>query len=252
MSKIKVLTVLLALSALFTFVSCDFGPEFYVKKGDKAAFALAGYHIPGASSGLNVKVELVEEDSHGRKLYRFSCLSTTGNLYADGYDEEASENLRAYLISQKETKEGVYYMDSVCYMVRLSWDEFTDELLDDLKALNQWGGEMDDADLCFCPLTNADKPLYAEVKAAYTAYTGKEIDESRMYISYVCNDANGKCLAFVREYDKMAREPIGKAYAFIATPSKVGEEFYVVELNDFYQHNDEIKKMKADAGWVSS
>ena len=109
----KIVLVFLAVFQLAIFCACDFGAYTHVHASSKSAFVLAGYNIPGASEGLSVDVQLVEEDAYGRKMYRFSCLSPIGDFYADSYNEEEATNIRAYLISQKETEKGVYYLDSV-------------------------------------------------------------------------------------------------------------------------------------------
>lgn len=254
----KIVLVFLIVFQLAIFCACDFGAYTHVNASSKSAFVLAGYNIPGASEGLSVDVQLVEEDAYGRKMYRFSCLSPIGEFYADSYNEEEATNIRAYLISQKETEKGVYYLDSVCYMIRPSWDDFTDDLLEELKALNHWGAELDSDVLCFRPFPDSKlsgtkvDPLFAEVNYAYTQYTGKDPNGDNVYIQYVCNDTNGKCLAFIRENNETATAEENHAYAVVVNPyNQKDRSYYVIELLDFYQHNNDIIALKEKAGWIS-
>ena len=253
----KALLCVLVLLQLFAICSCDFGAYSSVRSSEKVAFVISGYNIPGVSHGFNVDVQLVEEDAYGRKMYRFSCLASIGSFYNDGYDEQEEKNIRAYVISQKETKEGVYYLDSVCYMIRQTWDNFTDELLEEFKTLNGWETEVDTDSMCYRPFPDSKwggvkvDPLYVEVDNAYSQYTGKDPNGENVHIQYVCNDVNGKCLAFIREFDENASGGGNKAYALIVNPySKKDQSYYVVELSDFYQNNDDIIELKKNAGWV--
>lgn len=252
----KVLVGLLIIIQIFILVSCDFGALAYVKSNQLQIYTLASYNIPGFSDGYDLHVEMVQEDSYGRKMYRLSCFSQSGSFYIDGYNETEGINIRAYVVSQKETKEGVYYLDSICYMIRLSWDDFTAELLDEFKTLNHWEMELDHDNLCYrtLPKKNAGinvDPLFAEVNNAYEQHTGKVATTGNVYIQYVCNDSLGKCLAFVREFDETSEK---NAYVIIVAPSdsgKVNLEYYITELDDFYQQNDAVKALKEEAGWVS-
>ena len=258
----KTIAFILLLALLMVCTSCHYGAYYYVDSEDKSAFIIASYNIPGASDGYDTQVELIEEDSYGRKLYRFSCICQNGLFYKDGYnyDVEPSVNLRAYVISQKETKKGVYYLDSVCYMIRLTWDEFSDELIEELKALNQWDTELNTGTMCYRPYPGSKlggtevNPLFSEVEMAYKKHTGKDLYRDNVAILYVCNDTAGKCLAFVREYTGANEKESNCAYAIIALPSTSDEEepkYYIAELDDFYQQNDVVIALKEEAGWLS-
>ena len=263
----KTIAFILLLALLMVCTSCHYGAYYYVDSGDKSAFIIASYNIPGASDGYDTQVELIEEDSYGRKLYRFACLSTNEYFYSEGYNYEVepSVNLRAYIVSQKETKKGVYFMDSVCYMIRLSWDDFTDEVLDELKTLNHWETELDTEGLCYRPYPKSKlggsevTPLFSEVKTAYQKYTNKNPNSENIKIAYVCNDSSGKCLAFVCEVVQSTetdKKGGNRTYAIIATPKDANDkaeyvDYHIVELDDFYEHNDEIAALKKTAGWLS-
>lgn len=253
----KAMIAILIVSQLFFFTSC-LGQAFaYVESDQVEAFTLASYNIPGASYGYGLHVEMIEEDSYGRKMFRLSCLSQSGDFYSDGYDEEERINIRAYLISQKGTKKGVYYLDSVCYMIRLSWEDFSTELLDEFKALNDWEKELDSDRFsyrAFPSKLNGIKvdPLFAEVNYAYKQHTGKDANDDNVSIQYVCNDSNGKCLAYIRVHDENTADGEIKSYVFIVSPQKNGEESYCArELSDFYQQNEDVIAIKEDADWIS-
>ena len=251
----KVMLLLLFVLQTIFLSSCDFDAYFDVGENEKIAFILAGYNIPGSSEGLSVDVQLIEEDSYGRRLYRFTCLSTTGDFYGDSYNIKGDgKNIRAFVISQKETPNGVYYLDSVCYLIRLSWDDFSNDLLDKFKAQNQWETEINHEQLCYRPLPSQKiggvqvTPLFAEVKSAYLQYTGNDPNSDNTYIQYVCNDATGKCLAFIREYDTDATDISDRAYVLVVSPNN--GPCLITELSDFYDHNDDVVALKEAAGWV--
>ena len=255
----KMMIFFLILLLLTMFSSCHYGAYYFVDSLEKGAFLVAGYNIPGVGNGYDIQVKLLEEDSYGRKMYQFSCLCYDAEFYQDGYSNEVkpSINLRAYVISQKETKKGVYYLDSICYIIRLSWSDFTDEVIEEFKVINQWEHELDTSKLSYRPYPNSNlggidvDPLFDEVEDAYEQHTGNVATNGNVYIQYVCNDSSGKCLAFVREYDETSEK---YAYVIVVSPSDSGKEnleYYITELDDFYQQNDAVKALKEEAGWVS-
>lgn len=248
----KICLVLLILSQFVCLASCDFGTYFYVQSEEKASYVVSGYNIPGIDSEGFFDSEVIAEDSYGRKLYRISYF-LPGGFYGEAYDEKTGINLRAYVITQKETQKGVYYLDTVCYLMRISWDEFTDELLAEFKTLNHWETELKTDELCFKAYPKNDlgglelDVPYSEVSEAFHFYTGKDLYEENenVFTEFVCNDHVGKCLFFVRDFSGTDI----RSFAIIVVPGNTDSPHHAVELEDFYDQNQDIIALKEKANW---
>lgn len=242
--KYSITIFLFTLCILFT--GCE--PSGY-QNDDLAAFTLIQYECPYESSYFSYS-EIVEQDDYGRTLFKFwggsdlAYESDTGFLYI-------------YAIIQKDTDEWVWFYDTDCYMMQPSWEDFTESRLIELKNRNHWNTEIN--------IAQADrvKRVPKNQQHISVSYSIRDIENvvssirtSDEYYDYIpiSNDQNGQTLFFFRTYTRDEQGATGNysAYAIIMQADGSYSENSIVKFDDFYNHTEQLKELKANNRWEIS
>ena len=254
MKYIRFVSLLLMGIVIVSLFGCDFASSAGRKYDD--LYQMVQCHIPTPEFG-GVGIQIVEEDDYGRILFRYSDTDTQ-------FTGEKSDNPTAvygYFICQKRTKTDVYYFDTVCYLLGSDWDYFTEEVLYELKQLNEWNQETISEHIVRVNRKFTGRyPSDAEVEAI-TGLSIAENGQNGAYQSaeFVNCDSRGRTLYFVhmysREYvDSYPSYTYLYSYILISTPSSPSfpGEFLVsnaIKVEDFQNHRKELIEVKEKAGW---
>lgn len=241
---------------------CD-GPEYY--KGDdldlfsEAVNSLLGVNGYGGK-GSSPKIEIIEEDSYGRRLYSYLG-DGLGNAYS-------------LLICQKsDDKYAYYYPDynfiSADYTSSSNVENiFTSDEINELKYLNDWENEINE-DKCVKVeiISKKDQPKITEDKkkqfellfkkvAKNTGYKGN--DSIFRYAIYCTSDNYGRTLYYAygvgRDVNGEGVTPNSLTRYFdlviIFNPDGTyNEDICVIELSDKYKYQADLKQFKHINGW---
>ena len=102
-----------------------------------------------------------------------------------------------------------------------------------------------------------ENDIYIGVSYSISAITdiASNICESDGYYDYlpICNDQNGKTLYFIRTYkrDQNGYAADFSSYAVILNADNTYSDSSIVKLDDFYDHAEELKALRAATGWES-
>ncbi len=182
----------------------------------------SGYHAPGSIIEIAVppvpelhprfdKIELLEEDIYGRRLY---CYTVYGWC----------SNINIYLICQREADGYAFYYENVCYNACESKGEFSLEQLSNLKQKNDWGMPLQQGKMLARKIGRKPKEdiFYAEditkiAKRVLNIQSGdsvmansleKDIHGRQLYFIYVFKSGNMPHEAYIGIWEKSTQQPI--------------------------------------------
>ena len=236
MKFLRLFTIVLSLLLLTSCVHREY------KGTDYDLYGVAMYSIPGVGDETTT-ISIIEQDSYGRTLFRAVVPS---GLYGYGNDGIA------YAICQKSDKQYTYFYPNVCYFLRSSQSEFTDELLTELKLLNDWESELCEQKMIGCKLPSR-RNLYKNID-----YDDKDVDDSlsvlltddqEMQKSIIRQLDSGELLIFARSYNtkltmitevepfevRAVFDSYANAYIVVYDPQSKTIKYTLLE--DMYDHN---------------
>ena len=241
----KIIIIFLSLLVVL-FASCE--PNGY-NGTDFSAYTLMQAQCPYTNSCFWYS-ESIEQDAYGRRLFKFWGGS---NL---AYESE-NATLYIYAILQKETDEWVWFYETDCYMMKPSLEAFTTEAVDELKARNDWNTEPDiskASKVNRVSKNNRHIPLsYSRDSIKNLISTICEPGANANYLA-ICNDKNGQTLVFIRTYTRNEEWETENytAYAAILKADGTYSDDSLIEMDDFYNHTECLKILKARNQWTLS
>lgn len=245
-----ILCIILSYNLSSCFFAIDPGPY---SGPHNDLYALACCTIPGAPGYENVTIEIVETDSFGRTLYRFSSSSKFYHDAARNDDVNDLRNLKAYVICQRSSNVDVYYMENICYITAKNWTDFSEDILLSFKQRNMWNQDFDESQCSVRKIKQTSNFALPDDEELIDIL-GTPSACSQFISVPVSVDANGRTLLFVREIYSIAPNEFGyyKSYILISDESgKYSQEFYV-EIEDFYNHQEDLETLKKNTGWSMS
>ena len=243
-ARLWVVLCMLLVSGML-YYGCAFRPYEY--RGEYPDLYSVGINSVLGSQGYRASegnfppdIYLLEEDGHGRKLFRYSerNLVSTQNL----------------IISQKSDDGYVYFYPDY-NLIAAPENNFTEKEIEALKKENDWGKEID---LSKCIRTEivhlkaigpiADRRL-TEV---YTQIYGENAENHPLaYISFFASDAQGRAL-YVFEKHRGRDDGGYDIQCFVVMFNKDGSFDPVdgiMEIADVWGYQDEMKEFKERSGW---
>lgn len=140
MKKAIIIAVLIAALSICLF-SCE-GPTTVHSTGLYEAYHLVDANVVVGNELVALKIDHVQEleqDEYGRRLFKYSTLSTFTGGRTD-----------IYIISQETGEDILAYYQDICYLARLRKDgELNDEEIGKLKELNDWNKALDPSKMTF-------------------------------------------------------------------------------------------------------
>lgn len=246
-SPIVCIILLLNLSSCFAI-----DPDPYAGGKHKDLYALVNCTVPGAPGYDNVTIDIIETDSYGRTLFRFSSCSQFYHDAAKNSNANDFRNLRAYVICQKSNDNTVYYMENVCYLTTKSWSDISEEDLLSFKQDNMWDQEFDEDK---CSIRKFIKSLRYSFPSEdeLVDILGTPSDSTNFITSVVSVDRNGRTLAFVREISSASSYEYRYCKSYILISDENGEysRECSIEIQDFYNHQEDLATLKQASGWVN-
>lgn len=243
MMKLKKIITLLVSLLMIALHICSCEPNGYTGD-DQAALTLIRYECPYTSSYFGFS-ERVETDAYGRVLFKY--WSSHDLFFENGM-------MYIYAIIQKEDSENIWHYGSDSYALAPSWEAFTEDKLIELKGKNDWGQAL-----------NLDTANKVAIIKKYPDMT-YSITHIKNMITPLCNDGEdfkysvmsvdkaGQVLVLFRIFTRHeGQSEFHNVTSYVAIIQKDGSysEKSIVQLDDFYSHNEEIKMLKEAYGWES-
>lgn len=248
----KTLSLLICIILLGNLSSCIFvfDPGPYSGNQDDL-YALVENNIPGAPGDENATIEVIEKDSYGRILFRFSSRSTLYNDASDCAPDKDRVNLRAYVVCQKSSGNFVYYMENVCYLTAKSWDDFSDDILTAFKQANMWNQEPNEANWSVCKVKSSLDYNYPSEQELFDI-SGTSGENIHLIYDIVSMDARGRTLIFVRELYSPGVNQMEYYKSYVAISNENGgySKEFSMEIEDFYNHTAELIAFKETVDWA--
>lgn len=223
-------------------------PELYTEAVN-SLLSVIGWHSHGDS-----RVKIIEEDAFGRVLFS----------YYDDKSYYCGEDIIGYLICQKVDETYVYYYPDYNYILN-EWNHinipFSEEEIEDLKTRNDWGKEINEEKLIKYEITRKKKDPNVKIEKKdfealirkVTKDHGRNVEEPIPYpsIVYLTSDSYGRMLYYVEvDLSDDSKENTDFTLAIIFNPDGTYDEATcVLELNDFYHEQDNLKEFKERNGW---
>ena len=245
-----IICVILILNLSSCFFAIDPGP-YSGPYND--LYALASCTIPGAPGYENVTIEIVETDSYGRTLYRFSSSSKFYHDAAKNVEVDDLRNLKAYIICQRNSDVDVYYMENICYITAKNWTDFSEDVLLSFKQRNMWNQGFDESQ-CSVRKIKQTPDFALPDDEELIGILGTPSAGSQFISAPVSVDANGRTLLFVREIFSTAPNEFGYSRSFILISDENGKfsQEHTTEIQDFYNHQEALEALKETVGWSMS
>jgi hypothetical protein len=219
--------------------------------------------MKGYNAHTNAHVEIIERDSYGRILFEY---------YEDYYGGPTSgiPDVFCYLICQMSNKQHVYFYEDVNLIIK-QWDEgngfFSEEEIAAFKEMNDWGKELDESKCVKYEIerliSNPTVPI--EIELIEEIFESKKLDEQRRepkarvstHARYLASDAYGRILydiyrnhVVVHERENPSRHTTAYYFVGIFNPDgSYNEDTCIMELEDLYAYQDELKAFKDQNGW---
>ena len=194
----------------------------------------------------NPQIKIIEKDEFGRTLFTY---------YEKGYGCVSFSSL---MVSQGSVDGYVYYYEDKNYLLRQEnstekIQDFTNEEIDRLKSVNDWGKEVD---LQKCTKKQIDKrkqkiPIDTEVikEKAVAELNIVSFDETRdlSYMDYLTGDANGNFIVYGVIFTPKFEDGIRVCYAAF-----VNSDFEIIDWlvpSDLYNYQNDLINFKEKNGW---
>lgn len=230
------------ISATLCLSSCSFQ--------DNTPDVIVEYQIPFAKSGSRWnEIELIDEDSFGRKMYSYKSESYCTNVFRDymGINYKNAPVL-IYIIVQKKDRNFVYCYDDYCYTYVKSFEDDNSDIIENLKEINDWEKSIDEDK--FLPLSikigSNEISKYKVVSVETTAVTTLEetvaCEIEDYYLDAIfLEDATP--IFVLREVTNREKHEFGKSFVFHISDDR-SEATYLELCNDIQNWNEEIHNFK--------
>jgi hypothetical protein len=255
--KQKIFSVVIVFLSITLLAGCD--RTAYYQGEDLDLYSVAVNSLLGVNGyggkGSRPKIEVIEEDSFGRKLFSY-----VGDGLGNSYN---------LLICQKsDDKYAYYYPDfnfiSAAYNLINVENIFTIEEVNKLKELNDWDKEINEEKSVKVEIKHKkDQPMitndrknqfeliFKEV-AKETGYKGN--DSIFRYAIYCTSDYYGRTLYYAygigRDVNGEGVSPSSLSKEFeLVIIFKIDETFVYMELLDEYEYQAEVNQLKDLSNW---
>ena len=235
----KKIFILILLFLVFMLNSCDI---FYSYKGNDYDLFTVAMNSVLDSHGHTFKdnegptLYIIEEDNYGRKLFY--------------YCEGNNISTHSLIISQKTFEGNVYYFPDYNFISN-SNNEFSDEEINNLKVLNDWNLPLNEEKMVISNIiyNKEDREITNDelIEKIISDNYSNQIDE--FALRHCCiwkTDANGISLVVVR----MERKSEIKNFLIFLDSEMKFIENRVYYVEDYYNYQNWLKKIKMDIGWV--
>lgn len=253
--------ILIILLLTICFYGCKDIEPFEYTGNDEDLYTEAVYSILGAD-GIkmgarqyeNPVLEVLEEDSYGRKMF----------LYSEGYI--MGEYPVFLLISQQTKDDEVYYYPDYNFIIREKeivqpqyegsdpdayiekngqwWKmHFSEKQIEALKSANDWDQEIIINKCIKCSVTKRkEDPTNAkEKKNIYEEVFGKYEKDGDCCICYLTKDDDGKMIFLAKNWDEELKD-----YRIVI---KDGESLYIQKIDNARRYQEELAAFKREHNW---
>ena len=231
----KFISIILCLLLLLT-SSCDL---LYYYKGNRWDLMTVAYnsmlYVWGGMVNINngPTLTVIEEDGKGRTLFY--------------YCEKNTISTHSLLICQKSTSEHVYFYSDVNF-IDSPENDFSEQEIQDLKQLNDWGLDFDESK---CTKRAISKSKRNASEDDYTTFS-TFVKSLELGDEYYCNgvqccylDDYGRKLFFIF----VAGNQEFIYYVVITNPDNSFTKESVKLLTNYYNYQEEIRQFKAQNHW---
>lgn len=183
-------------------------------------------------------IKILEKDDYGRTLY----------IYYEAGDAETN-----LVISQYSEEDYVYYYEDFNFLQkenRIAQEGFSQEEVDYLKSLNDWGKEIDLEKCVKKRITNKKADIPCDEKIIEGKVTQKFSENGKIgniYTKYLTSDNLGNFLVY--GYVDFYGEEL--FIGFVIFIDADCERFNFLVPTETYSYQEELKNFKAENGWVS-
>ena len=231
----KFISIILCLLLLLS-SSCD---PIYYYKGNRWDLINVAYnsmlYVWGGMVNINngPTLTVIEEDGKGRTLFY--------------YCEKNTISTHSLLICQKSTSEHVYFYSDVNF-IDSPKNDFSEQEIQDLKQLNDWGLDFDESKCMKRAITKTKRLYSQDFTNKFSSFLkslelGDEYSCTKSLCCYL--DDHGRKLFLMHvEGD---REVI--YYVVIANPDNSFTKESVKLLTNYYNYQEEIRQFKAQNHW---
>ncbi len=247
--KITYLIMLIMLS-LTSCLSYKPGTVYQTGRSDLSSIAQVSVPFIEIDPEWN-KLEVIEEDSFGRVLYKFMS-------YSRALGELNDDQIWTMLICQKSDKNYTYYYENYSFILSGGDDDFENAEIEKLKVWNDWNKDLDDSKMT--KVINDYSP-YGRLSLSYDEYDEISIniasyisfdDESKLYLDLIAIDANLKYFFIIREYSSNENEVIlGASYfAILNQDFMIESNDCVIKILDIVNCQADMAKIKERCNWT--
>lgn len=182
---------------------------------------------------FNPTIVVLDEDDFGRVLF--------------SYYEDSPVSTYSLLIMQTGDNEKVYFYPDYNFISSDSAD-FSNEAINNLKNLNDWNQEYEEAKFVDYPITSSKSisPLiYENIKPFYEfVFPGDEHFSDDRWIKYFISDQNERQMYAILSRDRTKFAVL----LFNSDGTYDCEKGYLI-LTDFYAYQDQLKEFKENNNW---
>ena len=203
----------------------------------------------GVGETDKVDIEVIEEDEYGRILFSYSM--NISYVYT-GY-----ESIRIIAICQESDRRRTYYYEDQCFIISDSYENISQEDIDNLKADNDWGEPLNEDEYSSRPI----KPKYSDFyRMGARDIFISEIDvEDTLEVSCGFTDYDGisKILFYIvtNEYIESDGDYTHKQNFYVMIINEDGtynKDEFLVEIDDLYNYQKQLHEFKISNGWSFS
>ncbi len=216
---------------------------------DWSLYYLVAENVPGISNirAGNANTEVLKRDAQGRVLFSYQ---------GDAYGPYINDTLCICAIAQKVEWEDAYFYEDIFYLTEDSFENFTEQDIEDLKKKNDWNAPLEikkfkknvRRDL------NARESLFEANLDEATAALNETIGDKKMYtdVLFFDSDGVGKCLyvMFQCEKDEKGNEYNFQVYfIMLGLVGSFKPETGIVAVEDIYHYQNQLHEFKKANGW---
>ncbi|MDD3127534.1 MAG: hypothetical protein PHC32_06720 [Candidatus Izemoplasmatales bacterium] len=234
---------------VFCLASC--GDQWSYRGNNSELHSVAVYSVLGVESNFADEITIIEEDGHGRVMFTF-------------VPRYAINNETAYmvlLISQKTEDDFAYFYEDVNFLITTEETfsggplVFSEEDIDNLKTINDWGNEFDESKCIKVPVSNKKELGTIENDIIETAFTESiSIEENHnIWICFLNQDEYGRQIYYIQLAEQLSN-PDGfiyeKGYVIVFYQNGTYDEnTYILELADKFNYQIALSEFKALNNW---
>lgn len=248
--------VLLCTAIIFTSTSCTLLWSA-LEPTNHWVLCSVGINIPGIlfdNNGYEYDTEVLEQDSYGRVLFAFR---DRNHFYRDN-----DLSVTALAILQCYEDEFVYYYEDTFYQLvvsqtyqQLPYETYDQSMIDVLKEKNDWNQPLDQTK---CITHTAQIGYFGNRLSSPLPGHYPHCDEIRFQFAVtkeIHMDNLDACIAGWDKADRFlymvrAKSNTGESkHYFVIADKDYQNEIHICEIEDLYNHNDELAAFKASCQW---